>query len=54
MKNKLLKLCKRMNKITIDKILPILSTTKTEILPLIEEKVNERTLSEAVLIITIR
>ena len=39
MKNKVLKLCKRLNKVTIDELLPILMATEGEIKPIIEELV---------------
>lgn len=37
MKNKVLKLCKRLNKITIEEILPILMATEGEVIPFIKE-----------------
>lgn len=37
MKNKVLKLCKRLNKITIEEILPILMATEGEVIPIIKE-----------------
>ena len=37
MKNKVLKLCKRLNKITIEEILPILMATEGEVTPIIKE-----------------
>ena len=39
MKNKVLKLCKRLNKVTIDELLPILMATEGEIRPIIESLV---------------
>lgn len=41
MKNKVLKLCKRLNKITVDEILPILMTTADEIRPIIDDFVEK-------------
>lgn len=41
MKNKVLKLCKRLNKITIEEILPILMTDKNEIQPILDDFVEE-------------
>ena len=37
MKNKVLKLCKRLNKITIEEILPILMATEDKVIPTIKE-----------------
>ncbi|MDD3237900.1 MAG: hypothetical protein PHV37_07375 [Candidatus Gastranaerophilales bacterium] len=41
MKNKLLKLCKRLNKVAIEEITPILQATRGEICPVLEELVIE-------------
>jgi hypothetical protein len=41
MKNKILKLCKRLNKVTIEEITPILQATRGEICPVLDELVIE-------------
>src|SRR5574344_1363785 len=41
MKSKVLKLCKRLNKVTIDEITPILQATRGEICPVLDELVAE-------------
>ena len=48
MKNKVLKLCKRLNKVTIDELLPILMATEGEIKPIIEELVIDGLLDNRV------
>ena len=46
MKNKILKLCKRLGKVTVGEISPILCLTKAEIQPIIDELVNESRLNK--------
>lgn len=46
MKNKILKLCKRLGKATVDEISPILCLTEAEIQPIIDELVNEGRLNK--------
>lgn len=46
MKNKILKLCKRLNKITIDEILPILMLTAAETQPILDDLVAEGVLDK--------
>ena len=46
MKNRLLRLCRRLNKVVIEDVLPILSVTEKEITPVFEELVAENRLGK--------
>ena len=46
MKNRLLRLCRRLNKVVIEDVLPILSVTEKEITPVFEELVAENRLEK--------
>jgi len=46
MKNKVIKLCKRLGKINISEVLPILMTTESELIPILDELIEDKNLEK--------